>query len=138
MPACWMLLARDVASLTVGLACHRVALLAGLWLRHKPRPLSAAAIAAGPRQYSRKVEKLRGICKAATITIPPSLYVKNKGDDELAAALEALLEKHELDGNAGGWGGWRGEGGLGEYLFFCCVVQGVQRGSGGRGWLLKH
>jgi hypothetical protein len=39
--------------------------------------------------------------------------VKNKGEDELAAALEALLEKHELDINSGGcsaaWqagGGW--------------------------------
>ena len=62
-----------------------------------------ARSAAGPRQYSRKVEKLRTICKNATITIPPSLYVKNKGEDELAAALQALLEKHDLDINSGGW-----------------------------------
>ena len=81
-----------------------------LWHCRKCPPLSGpdtspappARSAAGPRQYSRKVEKLRSICKAATITIPPSLYVKNKGEDELAAALEALLEKHDLDINSGG------------------------------------
>lgn len=57
---------------------------------------------AGPRQYSKRVVKLRNLCKEATITIPPSLYVKHKTDDELAEALEALLEKHGLSADSGG------------------------------------
>lgn len=66
---------------------------------------AAPTLPAGPRQYSRTVEKLRGICKAATITIPPSLYVKNKSDEDLQAALEELLGRHGLDANSGG--DWR-------------------------------
>lgn len=62
---------------------------------------AAPAKASGPRQYSKRVEKLRTLCKQATITIPPTLYVKNKSDDELAAALEALLEKHGLSAGSG-------------------------------------
>ena len=64
---------------------------------------------AGPRQYSKRVVALRKLCKEATITVAPSLYVKNKSDADLEAALEALLEKHGLSANAGGrarW--WRG------------------------------
>ena len=56
---------------------------------------------AGPRQYSRTVEKLRSICRAATITIAPTVYVKNKSDAEMQAALEALLDKHGLDVHSG-------------------------------------
>lgn len=62
---------------------------------------------AGPRQYSRAVEKLRGVCKAATITIPPNIYVKHKTDEELQAALQALLDKHGLDAHSGGGRGHR-------------------------------
>ncbi|PSC69587.1 glutamic acid-rich [Micractinium conductrix] len=60
------------------------------------------AKASGPRQYSKQVEKLRSICKAATITIPPNLYIKHRDDEAgMRAALEALLDKHGLDGGAG-------------------------------------
>eukprot|EP00887_Chlorella_sp_A99_P006169 scaffold3.g6169.t1 len=57
--------------------------------------------AAAPWQYSRQVEKLRALCKAATITIPPATYVKNKDNASLEQALEALLEKHGLSADAG-------------------------------------
>lgn len=64
------------------------------------------------------MEKLRGICKAATITVPPNIYRGNPSDEQLQEALEALLEKHGLDANAGavctlcmiGWSGWMGGG----------------------------
>lgn len=61
-----------------------------------PPPLLAA-----PRQYSKLVEKLRALCKSATITIPPSLY-KNKDNSSLEEALEALLQKHGLNADSGG------------------------------------
>ena len=61
----------------------------------------APAKGTGARQYSKHVEKLRTLCKHATITIPPTLYVKNKGDGELTAALEALLDKHGLSAGSG-------------------------------------
>lgn len=67
----------------------------------KPSTEAAPAKAAGPRQYSKCVEKLRTLCKQATITIPPTLYVKNKSDGELTAALEALLAKHGLSAGSG-------------------------------------
>jgi hypothetical protein len=57
---------------------------------------------AGPRQYGKRIEKLRAACRAATVTIPPTTYVKNKGSEEaLAAALEALLAKHGLSAGSG-------------------------------------
>lgn len=62
---------------------------------------ASCLLPAGPRQYSKAVEKLRGVAKAATVTIPPTLYVKNKSDEQLQAALEALLEKHDLDAHSG-------------------------------------
>eukprot|EP00955_Chlamydomonas_euryale_P078695 363193-Chlamydomonas_euryale.AAC.13 len=54
--------------------------------------------APGPRKaYSKRVEKLRTICKQATITIPPGVYAKNSGSEgDLVRALGQLLEKHEL------------------------------------------
>ena len=62
---------------------------------------AAAAKGTGPRQYSKHVEKLRTLCKQATITIPPTLYVKNKSDGERTAALEALRDKHGLSSGSG-------------------------------------
>lgn len=56
---------------------------------------------AGPRQYGKRVEKLRSVCRVATITIPPSLYSRNKEEGALEAALEELLAKHGLDADSG-------------------------------------
>lgn len=61
---------------------------------------SDGAKKAGPRMYSARVNRLRTLCKSATITIPPNIYSKNKTDDELAEALEKLLDKNGLRPNA--------------------------------------
>lgn len=63
----------------------------------KPKPSSASR----PRKHGKRVEKLKTICRSATITIPPTLYVKNKAESELEAALEALLDKHNLTISSG-------------------------------------
>ena len=57
---------------------------------------AAAAAKTGPRVYSKRVDKLRALCRQATIGIPPNVYVKNKTDEELAAAILALLDKQDL------------------------------------------
>lgn len=68
------------------------------------RPIAPA----GPRQYGPRVKKLQGICRAATIPIPPTVYSRNKGSEEaLQRALGELLEKHGLDASAGGRDGPR-------------------------------
>ncbi|KAK2080499.1 hypothetical protein QBZ16_000352 [Prototheca wickerhamii] len=41
------------------------------------------------------------MCKRATIGIAPSIYVKNKTDQQLRAALEELLSKHGLSKSSG-------------------------------------
>lgn len=46
------------------------------------------------------MKRLVAVCRAATITIPPNVYVKNKDDNSLAAALKDLLGKHGLAPNA--------------------------------------
>jgi hypothetical protein len=56
---------------------------------------------ASARTYSKKVDRMRSLCRQATITIPPNIYVKNKTDKELEAAFEALLEKNGLSADAG-------------------------------------
>lgn len=45
---------------------------------------------------SKTIEKVKCICKAATIKIPPSMYVKSKSLTEVEADMQALLAKHEL------------------------------------------
>jgi hypothetical protein len=65
-----------------------------------PKPAAAAPKAAA-RTYSKKVDRMRNMCRQATITVPPNIYVKNKTDKELEAAFEALLEKNGLSSDAG-------------------------------------
>jgi len=69
----------------------------------KKRKNSSPKIAAASkaRTYSKKVDRMRSLCRQATITIPPNIYVKNKSDQELEAAFKALLEKNGLEANAG-------------------------------------
>ena len=62
----------------------------------KPAPAKA-----GPRVYSSKVERIKSMCRQATITIPPNIYSKNKTDPELEAAMDALLSKHGLTAKSG-------------------------------------
>lgn len=67
----------------------------------KAKREASPAPKAGPRVFSKKVDKLRTMCRQATITIGPSIYVKNKTDAALEAALKALLEKHDLSEHSG-------------------------------------
>ena len=60
----------------------------------------SASSSSAPRTFSKKVNQQRSLCRLATIPIPPSVYAKNKTDEELAAALEALLEKHGLSASS--------------------------------------
>jgi hypothetical protein len=69
--------------------------------RKNSSPKIPAASKAAARTYSKKVDRMRSLCRQATITIPPNIYVKNKTDKELEAAFEALLEKNGLEANAG-------------------------------------
>ena len=68
--------------------------------RPPPPPTHTHACAAAPRQFSKRVERLRKICRQATVAIPPTVY-RNKDDDALVAALEALLDKHGVSTHAG-------------------------------------
>eukprot|EP00882_Tetradesmus_deserticola_P024335 GHRQ01026593.1.p2 GENE.GHRQ01026593.1~~GHRQ01026593.1.p2 ORF type:complete len:257 (+),score=130.45 GHRQ01026593.1:219-989(+) len=61
---------------------------------------SKKAAASGGSKYGPKVEKLRRMCRAAGITIGPSVYVKNKGEAALTKALQELLVKHSLTPNS--------------------------------------
>ena len=45
---------------------------------------------------SKTIDKVKQICKAATIKIPPSMYVKSKSLAEVESDMEALLSKHGL------------------------------------------
>ncbi len=45
---------------------------------------------------SKTIDKVKRICKAATIKIPPSMYVKSKSLTEVESDMEALLSKHGL------------------------------------------
>lgn len=69
--------------------------------REEPLRITYGPTPAAPRQYSKAVERMRAVCRAATITIPPSLYVKNKSNEALEEALGALLSKHGLSENSG-------------------------------------
>ncbi len=42
------------------------------------------------------MEALKGICKAASITIPPNVYVKVDTAQDVEDRLLALLAKHDL------------------------------------------
>lgn len=42
------------------------------------------------------IDKVKQICKAATIKIPPSAYVKTKSVEDVERKLKDLLAKHDL------------------------------------------
>ena len=43
---------------------------------------------------------MRGICRAATITIPPNVYVKVSSEQDVEDRLLTLLAKHDLSEKA--------------------------------------
>uniref|UniRef100_A0A7S3R619 Histone chaperone domain-containing protein n=1 Tax=Dunaliella tertiolecta TaxID=3047 RepID=A0A7S3R619_DUNTE len=77
-------------------------------VRPPPRKVSKANAkpavkepAGGPK-FSKQVERLREICKKATIKIPPALYKRGPdgSEDRMLEGLEGLLAKHGLDANS--------------------------------------
>ncbi|GFH16272.1 uncharacterized protein HaLaN_12659, partial [Haematococcus lacustris] len=67
------------------------------------RPKAPAGRAKGKKapakKYSGKVEKLRNICRLASVKIPPGVY-KAKSDAGVEEALQALLSKHGLNASS--------------------------------------
>ena len=51
---------------------------------------------AAAREYGPKVQRLKRICKAATITIPPSVYARVTSEQDVITRLKDLLSKHGL------------------------------------------
>lgn len=45
---------------------------------------------------SKTIDKIKQICKAATIKIPPSAYVKTKSVDDIENNMRDLLDKYGL------------------------------------------
>ncbi|KAJ9524439.1 hypothetical protein QJQ45_019491 [Haematococcus lacustris] len=58
-----------------------------------------AVVAAPAKKYSGKVEKLRNICRLASVKIPPGVY-KAKSDAGVEEGLQALLSKHGLNASS--------------------------------------
>ena len=53
-------------------------------------------VCAVAKEYGPKVQRLKRICKAATIAIPPSIYVRVTSEQDVITRLKALLSKHAL------------------------------------------
>lgn len=51
---------------------------------------------AAAKGYSSKVEKLKRVCKSATIAIPPSVYTRVTSEQDVSSRLKDLLSKHGL------------------------------------------
>ena len=51
---------------------------------------------AAAKEYGPKVQRLKRICKAATITIPPSVYARVTSEQDVVTRLKDLLSKHGL------------------------------------------
>lgn len=51
---------------------------------------------AGGKEYGSKVQKLRRVCKAATIAVPPSVYTRVTSEQDVVDRLKDLLSKHGL------------------------------------------
>lgn len=52
------------------------------------------------KEYGREVQKLKRICKSATITVPPSVYTRVTEEQDVVDRLKALLQKHGLSEHA--------------------------------------
>ena len=51
---------------------------------------------AAAKESGSKVQKLKRVCKAATIAIPPSVYTRVTSEEDVIQRLEDLLSKHGL------------------------------------------
>ena len=52
------------------------------------------------KEYGREVQKLKRICKSASITVPPSVYTRVTEEQDVVDRLKAVLEKHGLSEQA--------------------------------------
>ncbi|CAL8467237.1 g6773 [Coccomyxa elongata] len=52
------------------------------------------------KEYGQEVQKLKRICKSATITVPPSVYTRVTEEQDVVDRLKALLQKHGLSEHA--------------------------------------
>jgi hypothetical protein len=62
---------------------------------------ATACMAASGKEYGPRVAKLKRICRAATITVPPSVYTRVSGEADVVERLRALLRKHGLSEQCG-------------------------------------
>lgn len=51
-------------------------------------------------KFGDAVNKLRSLCRAATIAIPPCIYTQNKTEEGLTNALKMLLSKYGLQASS--------------------------------------
>lgn len=63
---------------------------------HIPVCMTALLIRAAAKEYGSKVQKLKQVCKAATIAIPPSVYTRVTSEQDVINRLKELLSKHGL------------------------------------------
>ncbi|GFH21861.1 uncharacterized protein HaLaN_19236 [Haematococcus lacustris] len=68
-------------------------------MTNSPSPCGVRHQTAPAKKYSGKVEKLRNICRLASVKIPPGVY-KAKSDAGVEEALQALLSKHGLNASS--------------------------------------
>ena len=53
-------------------------------------------VCAAAKEYGPKVQRLKRICRAATIAIPPSVYVRVTSEQDVITRLKDVLSKHGL------------------------------------------
>ena len=58
--------------------------------------MTASFSSAAGKGYGSKVQKLKQVCKAATIAIPPSVYTRVTSEQDVIERLKELLSKYGL------------------------------------------
>ena len=53
-------------------------------------------VCAAAKEYGPKVQRLKRVCKAATIIVPPSVYARVTSEQDVVTRLKDLLSKHGL------------------------------------------
>lgn len=62
--------------------------------------MTALVASTAGKGYGSKVQKLRQVCKAATIAIPPSVYTRVTSEQDVIQRLKELLSKYGLAKNS--------------------------------------